>query len=92
MPPDDVAQRAASPPATARDLVMALGGPNALAERLAISAPAICNWYLRGIPSRHHLALWQLARAAGIAWTPPRAENLALLRTAPGPSAGRVPA
>lgn len=63
------------------DLVHALGGPGELAGRLGVSAQAICGWYEspRGIPPRHHIALWRLAQARGLPWRPPGAEGLRLV-------------
>lgn len=59
-----------------RALVTHLGGPAKVARHLGIGTSAICNWYRLGIPARHHLPLWRLARERGVPWAPPDAEGL----------------
>ena len=68
-----------------RALIKALGGPTAVAEALGLRVATVGNWSLRdAIPPEHHIAVWRLATAKGIAWTPPDADGLAL---APLPAA-----
>jgi hypothetical protein len=56
----------------ARQLIKALGGPTVLASTLGMRVATVGNWGLRNtIPRRHHLTLWRLALAKGLAWTPP---------------------
>ena len=69
-----------------RDLIRDLGGPKAVAEALGVSAQAVCNWYAVGIPARHELALWRIAKARGLAWQPPGTEGLRLAEEGPVPS------
>lgn len=73
---------------SARELVRQLGGATAIAHQLGVSAQAVTNWYRDGIPRRHHLALWQLAQAKGLAWRPPGTEGLTL---APAPAPAEDP-
>jgi hypothetical protein len=63
-----------------RDLVRQLGGPTKVARQLGgLSCEAVCMWFRSGrIPQKHHLPLWRLAQAKGIAWCPPGFEGLAL--------------
>jgi hypothetical protein len=51
-----------------RELVDALGGPLAVVERLKLDTPfalqRVCNWQVRGIPSKvalEYLSMWQEA-------------------------------
>ena len=62
-------------------LVHALGGPGLVAERLGISATAVCGWYDKasGIPARHHLVLWRMAQEARVDWRPPGADGFRLV-------------
>jgi hypothetical protein len=66
------------------DLVRALGGPAAVGRWLGITSDAVSMWYVRrrgppAIPPQHHPALWRLAQAKGVAWTPPGFEGLRLV-------------
>jgi DNA-binding transcriptional regulator YdaS (Cro superfamily) len=38
------------------------GGTNALAESLGLTAPAVSQWKLRGIPRKHHRRMIELSR------------------------------
>jgi hypothetical protein len=67
------------------DLIRALGGPARVAAALNMKPDAVIMWYApsrRGpasIPARHHAALWRLAQARGVPWTPPGFEGVRLL-------------
>jgi hypothetical protein len=62
-----------------RSVIKALGGPSYIASQLGLTVPAVSNWSLRdAIPGKHQLAVWRLARAAGVDWTPPAADGLVL--------------
>lgn len=65
-----------------RELVDALGGPARLGRALGVTIPAICKAYTHGFPPRHHLALWRMAKRAGLPWRPPGADGLDLVETA----------
>jgi hypothetical protein len=68
-----------------RGLVRLLGGPSELARHLGVKREVVCMWYAPSskrptkIPERHHAALWRLAQAKGVAWTPPGFEGLRLV-------------
>jgi len=60
--------------------IAALGGPAKVARELGITTAAVSNWPLTGrVPAEHHIALWTMATAAGLDWTPPGAEGMALV-------------
>jgi hypothetical protein len=68
------------------ELVRALGGPAAVARALGLSTAGVCMWYqpsrlsrCPGIPPAYHARLWRLARAKGVAWTPPGFEGFSLV-------------
>lgn len=70
-----------------RTLVQQLGGPTEVGEALGLSCEAVCMWYRRNaVPDRHHLALWRIAKARGLAWQPPGTEGLRLAEEGPVPS------
>jgi hypothetical protein len=59
---------------TTKELIVALGGNARVAAHLGIRPNAISDWFRREtIPARHQMALWRMARAASISWTPPEA-------------------
>jgi hypothetical protein len=59
------------------DLVRALGGPAHVARVCGVSATAISNWQVaNAVPPRHWLTIWRLAKARGLDWRPPGAEDL----------------
>ena len=62
-------------------LVRSLGGPTRLAGHLGLTAAAVCQWYTRdhAIPPRHLAAVWRLAQARDVAWTPPGFEGFRLV-------------
>lgn len=63
-----------------RELIKQLGGPSTVAGRLGLGITAVSNWSLRNeIPRTHHLAVWMLTRSSGVTWTPPGAEEYALV-------------
>jgi hypothetical protein len=73
-----------------RALIKALGGPTAVAEELGLRVATVGNWSLRdAIAPEHHIAVWRLASARGVAWTPPDGEGL-VLAPAPALPAQRV--
>jgi hypothetical protein len=51
-------------------------GSRVLADACAISPTAVMNWRRDGIPARHWITLWRLAKARGLDWRPPGAEDL----------------
>lgn len=59
-----------------RDFITALGGARAVGEACGVSPTAVANWAQEGIPARHWLTLWRLAKARGLEWRPPGAEDL----------------
>ncbi len=62
-----------------RDLIRQLGGQSKVASACGVTPSAVNNWALRGrVSSQHALAVWKLAREAGIEWSPPGAEGLVL--------------
>lgn len=61
------------------ELVRQLGGPLAVGRALGVSTQAVCMWYQRGISPRFHAAVWRLANAKGVHWTPPGFEGVRLL-------------
>jgi hypothetical protein len=61
-------------------LIAALGGPTRVAKTLGITTQAVSNWSAtRRVPREHHVAVWRMASAAGLDWTPPGAEGLTLV-------------
>lgn len=65
-------------------LIKALGGPTAVGRTLGLRVSAVGNWTMRdAIPREHHLAVWRLATAKNIVWTPPDAEGLVLTPAGP---------
>lgn len=66
---------------TPRQLVNRLGGSAAVAEACDLPQSAVANWYRRGIPATHHIAVWRLAIEAGVRWSPPGAHGLTLCPT-----------
>lgn len=70
-----------SQPLSVQDLVKALGGPANVGRELGLRTVAVSMWYAPGrnrIPPAHVLALWRLAQAKGLNWTPPGYEGLRL--------------
>jgi hypothetical protein len=62
-------------------LIAKLGGPAALGRKLGITTQAVSNWHVTGrVPPNHEVRVWKLATEAGLQWTPPGAEGLALVR------------
>jgi len=63
-----------------RDLIKRLGGPAEVAVRLGIAGKTVSMWGSRGeIPGDYRLAMWRMATEAGLDWTPPGADGLALV-------------
>lgn len=60
-----------------KDLIVALGGPTAVARALGLTASAVTNWQMREeIPRSHSLDIWRIALKAGLDWTPPDATEI----------------
>jgi hypothetical protein len=69
-----------------RALIKALGGPSVVAAKCGLGMAAVSNWSARdAIAHEHRIVVWRLARAKGIDWRPPGAEELELPPTAPPP-------
>lgn len=67
---------------SAAELVHLLGGPAEVGHACGISATAVSMWYSRGrsyLPAAHHAALWRLAQAKKVNWTPPGYEGVRLV-------------
>lgn len=65
---------------TVRELIMALGGPAAVAASRGVSVTAVFNWMAANrVASRHAIGLWAAAKRAGIDWRPPEAAGLDLV-------------
>jgi hypothetical protein len=61
-------------------LIIALGGPAKVSRELGLTTAAVSNWSAaERVPPMHELPLWRMATAAGLDWTPPGAEGLALV-------------
>jgi hypothetical protein len=62
------------------DLISALGGPAKVGRALGITTQAVSNWSATNrVPAEREVALWRMATEAGLEWTPPGAEGLALV-------------
>jgi hypothetical protein len=76
---------------TIRDLVRGLGGGAAVARARGVSRAAVSHWVVANeAPEQHHLALWQMALAAGLPWQPPGAEAIRAQLAATPPARERV--
>lgn len=62
-----------------RELIDALGGPAAVAAARGLSVTAVFNWCAGGIPARHWIALWRMAKQSKLDWRPPGTEGLDLV-------------
>lgn len=63
-----------------RALIKALGGPTLVSAELGLGLAQVGNWSFRDvIPREHHIAVWRLATAKNVPWTPPDAEGLMLV-------------
>lgn len=61
-------------------LISALGGPAKVARALGITTQAVSNWTATNrVPQEREVAVWRMAAEAGLPWTPPGAEGLALV-------------
>lgn len=59
------------------DLIAGLGGHQRVSARLGLGKSAVGMWVTRAdIPREHHLALWEMALAAGLEWQPPGAAEI----------------
>lgn len=61
-----------------------------MATEIGCSASAVSQWRGAGIPREHHLTLWRLALAAGIAWEPEGADAIRAQLAAPTPAASEA--
>lgn len=60
-----------------KTLIVELGGNKPVAERCRVSSAAVSNWIAaNAVPAEHHITLWDMALAAGVAWEPPRADDI----------------
>lgn len=65
---------------TLADLIERLGGTTAVARAVNVTVPAVCNWVARETtPPRHAIALWTMAKRAGLPWRPPGCDGLDLV-------------
>lgn len=56
---------------TVSELIKRLGGTGEVATQIGVKPPAVSQWIEKGeIPPRRVFAVWQLARAKGVDWTP----------------------
>lgn len=63
-----------------RALIKALGGPTIVADAVGLGIAAVSNWSARDFIAREHqVAVWRLAAAKNIDWTPPDFEGLKLV-------------
>lgn len=70
-----------------RDLIHNLGGPKRLGEVLDEPMKTVSSWGARdSVPAEHRVRVWRLARQAGLDWTPPGFEGLALVESSSGGS------
>ena len=67
---------------TVRELIKALGGPQAVAGALGIKPQAVSNWYDRGVAAQHRMAVWRLAAEKDLDWRPEGADGLSVGRAA----------
>ena len=63
----------------ARVVIAQLGGPSAVAKHLRVTPQTVTGWSTAGIPARHWLRLWRMAKERGLDWRPPGAEGLDLV-------------
>lgn len=61
------------------EAIEAVGGASAVARACGVTVQAVCNWKCAGIPARHRLTLWRMAKERGLDWRPPGAEGLDLV-------------
>lgn len=65
------------------DVIEGLGGATEVGRRCGVTASAVSNWVARdAVSAMHALAIWRMATAAGLDWTPPGAEGLRLVEVA----------
>jgi hypothetical protein len=65
--------------ANVKELVAALGGAAIVARLCGVTGQAVAGWSTAGIPARHWLRLWRMAKERGLDWRPPGAEGLDLV-------------
>lgn len=62
-------------------LISALGGNLKVAAECNVGPSAVSNWLARGaISAEHRLTVWRMAAKAGLDWSPPGCEGLALVQ------------
>ena len=60
-------------------LIDRLGGTSSVAAVLKVTPSAVSLWRRQDrVPPAREVAVWRMARDAGLAWTPPGAEGLTL--------------
>ena len=65
---------------TVRELIVALGGPGAVARELGIAVSVVSNWSKRDrIAGQQVAAVWTLAARKGIPWCPEGAHGVQLV-------------
>jgi transcriptional regulator with XRE-family HTH domain len=69
---------------TTRQLVRALGGGAAVAQRCGVTRQAVSHWLRAGaVPAVHVPVLAEMALAAGLSWEPPGADAIRAQLAAP---------
>lgn len=64
---------------TDAEVIDALGGATAVAQKLGVKRSRVTMWRTRGvISSAFHLVVWRAASEAGLGWQPPGADGLRL--------------
>lgn len=77
-----------SRPVSLSECIDTLGGTAAVAHACGLARTAVSNWKAAGkVPPRHTIALWAMAKRAGVAWQPPGTEGLDLVVVADAPMA-----
>jgi hypothetical protein len=70
-----------------KELIVGLGGNRAVSEAIGVRSQAISYWIAGdSVPREHHLTLWRMALAAGLAWEPPGADAIRHLLGASAPA------
>lgn len=63
-----------------RDLIKTLGGSGQVAQAVGVTPSAVSHWIADGeIPAGRRLAVWRMAQAAGVDWTPHEVSGLRLV-------------
>jgi transcriptional regulator with XRE-family HTH domain len=76
------------PGMTVRQLIRALGGGAAVAQRCGVTRQAVSHWVRDdAAPKSHHVTLWTMASEAKLPWQPPNADAIRHLVATTAPSA-----